>query len=385
MHIAILAGEKSGDILGASLIVELKKIYPTARFTCVGGEEIKAQDVEIIGNIETLSVMGFAEVIGKLPEILGLKKRLEDFWTANKPDLFIGIDAPDFNLPMEIFLRQKAVKTVHFVSPSIWAWKEKRIKKIKKAVDLMLCLFPFETSIYKEHGITAICTGHPMRERLQEISKIEAREKLSFFTNKFNDNSENYPVLGIFPGSRKSEITKLLPIFLATVNLLKVQIPNLRVIISTADAKYQELIKNICKNSCTDLNNIKISLENSSELISASDAVMLASGTISLETALLSRPMTVAYKVHSLTAFIARRLLKINKYSLPNLLAGREIVPERIQEDCTPELLANDCLSLLQDDEIIKKQLHSFAEIRENMPKNAAETAAKAIAELMNK
>lgn len=375
MHIAILAGEVSGDLLGVALIKALKNYFPDAEFSGIGGRFMSQEDnFNNLGSIDTLAVMGLFEVISHLPKILKLKKELLNYWKQNPPDIFIGIDAPDFNLVIEKELKARGIKTVHFVSPSIWAWKEGRIKKIKKAVDLMLCLFPFEVPVYEKYGVKALSVGHPMIERLLIKTTQQARAEL----NIYNDDKD-FPVLGIFAGSRKSEIERLLPIFLQAMLLMQVKNPNLRALISVANPNHQPMIEEIIAQNCPIRPEIVLSSETGASLISASNVLMLASGTITLEATILKRPMVVAYKVHNLTAIIARKLLKIDRYSLPNLLGDRDTVKELIQEDCTAENLAEELSALLNDPAKREKQLSEFQKIADNLPKSVSDTAAQAI------
>lgn len=374
-HIALLAGEASGDRLGAALLPELKKRYPNARFTGIGGERMQTEGFQSLADMNTLSVMGLAEVISHLPAIYKLKKQLLAYWQDHPPDVFIGLDAPDFNLRIETALKARGIKTVHYVSPSLWAWKEKRIYKIRKAVDVMLCLFPFETEVYARHGVNAICVGHPMRDRLQAQSILSARLALDF--------PAEIPLLGLFPGSRRSEIDRLLPIFLRAMMQMQVRQPDLRTVISVSAAVHRERIAKIIADTCPPRQEIMLSDADSDTLISACDVLMLASGTITLEAALLERPMLMAYRVNPLTAKIARRLLKIQHFSLPNLLAGRAIINEWIQEACTPENLAEDAQSLMQDKARRQGQLTAFRDIADKLPHQVSAKAADTITELL--
>lgn len=376
-HIAIVAGEVSGDRLGAPLMAALQKRYPQARFSGVGGRHMQAQGLLSLAPIDTLAVMGLAEVLRHLPAIFRLKKTILQYWQDNPPDLYIGIDAPDFNLRIETALRKRGVATVHYVSPSLWAWKEKRIYKIRQAVDLMLCLFPFETDVYAKHGVEAVCVGHPMADRLSPMDIRLARQQLSL--------PKQVPLLGLFPGSRRGEIERLLPMFLRAMMLMQVREPALRAVISVADAAHRGRIAEIIRQTCPPRQEIMLSDAESDVLMSACDVLMVASGTITLEAALLDRPMAVAYRVHPLTAKIARRLLKIDRFSLPNLLLQRDVVNEWIQEDCTPEHLADDAGALLHDHARRGAQLLAFAEIRAALATQVSERAADAVANLLER
>lgn len=376
-HIAIVAGEVSGDRLAAPLMQALKKHFPQAHFSGIGGVYMQEQGLHSLGAMQTLSVMGLAEVLRHLPAIFRVKKSILQYWQDNPPDLFIGIDAPDFNLRIEAALKARGVPTVHYVSPSLWAWKEKRIEKVKQAVDLMLCLFPFETAVYEKHGVAALCVGHPMADRLKPQDTRRARQSLAL--------PQHVPLLGLFPGSRRGEIERLLPIFLRAMMLMQVREPQLRAVISIADVAYRQRIADIIAQTCPPRQEIMLSDAASDTLMSACDVLMLASGTITLEAALLERPMAVAYRVHPLTAKIARRLLKIDRFSLPNLLLKRDVVNEWIQEDCTPEHLADDVGALLHDHLRRGEQLLAFSAIRAALPSGVSERAAQAVAQLLSR
>jgi len=224
LHIALLAGETSGDLLGAPLLAALRERLPNARFSGVGGAAMQAAGLDSLIDMNRLAVMGLVEVLRHLPDILAAQKSLLAHWAGDPPDVFIGIDAPDFNLRIAKVLHARGVKTVHYVSPSLWAWKEKRIHKIRRCIDLMLCLFPFETAVYDKHGVPAVCVGHPLRDRLQPVAASDARAALAL--------PQDVPILGIFPGSRRGEIRRLLPDFLHTYQRLKADNPALHAVLS---------------------------------------------------------------------------------------------------------------------------------------------------------
>ena len=363
LHIALLAGETSGDLLGAPLLAALRERLPDARFSGVGGAAMQAAGLDSLIDMNRLAVMGLVEVLRHLPDILAAQKSLLAHWAGDPPDVFIGIDAPDFNLRIA-----RGVKTVHYVSPSLWAWKEKRIHKIRRCIDLMLCLFPFETAVYDKHGVPAVCVGHPLRDRLQPVAASDARAALGL--------PQDAPILGIFPGSRRGEIRRLLPVFLQTYERLKADNPALHAVLSLRhppDAASASLLARL-----PDLHQLDA---DSAALMSASDALLLASGTITLEAALLARPMVVAYRVHPVSAAIARalRLLKINRFSLPNLLAGADIVPECMQEECNPPRLAAELTPLLANAPAADAQRAALAAVAAQLPANVSARAAEAI------
>ncbi|UJF24827.1 lipid-A-disaccharide synthase [Suttonella sp. R2A3] len=366
-HIAIIAGEASGDLLAAPLISALRRRFPNARFSGIGGAAMQREGFTSLADMSRLSVMGLFEVLRHLPDLMRLKRDLLSHWRADPPDIFIGVDAPDFNLRIARELHQQGVKTVHYVSPSLWAWKAKRIEKIKGTIDLMLCLFPFETAIYEEHGVQAACVGHPLRDRLQPKDKADVEQRLGL---------SEATRLGIFPGSRQGEIERLMPIYARTWGLLATQYPDWQAVVSCHNAQHRGMIEAII----AEYPRISISEAASDDLMSACDVLLLTSGTITLEAALLARPMVVAYRVNALTAMIAKRLLKIERFSLPNLLSQHDLVPECIQHDCRAPMLAQALSPLLTDDAARDAQLSGFKAISEALPRNVSQHAAQAIA-----
>ena len=368
LHIALLAGEPSGDLLGAPLLQALRERLPQVRFSGVGGPAMQAAGLHSLIDMERLSVMGLVEVLRHLPDILAAERTLLAYWADDPPDVFIGIDAPDFNLRMAHVLHTRGVRTVHYVSPSLWAWKEKRIHKIRRCEDLMLCLFPFETAVYDKHGVPAVCVGHPLRDRLQITPASQARTALGL--------PPDGRILGLFPGSRRSEVRRLLPVFLQTWQRLRAADPTLQAVLSLRqppDKASAALLATL-----PDIHRFD---GDSATLMAASDALLLASGTITLEAALLNRPMVVAYRVHPVSAALARalKLLKINRFSLPNLLAGADIVPECMQEECTPDRLAAELTPLLADGAAAGQQRLALAAVAAQLPSDVSAHAAEAV------
>ena len=368
LHIALLAGEASGDLLGAPLLQALHERLPHARFSGVGGPAMQAAGLHSLIDMERLSVMGLVEVLRHLPDILAAERALLAHWAADPPDVFIGIDAPDFNLRIARALHARGVRTVHYVSPSLWAWKEKRIHKIRRCIDLMLCLFPFETAVYDKHGVAAVCVGHPLRDRLRMVPAAEARAALGL--------PPQARILGLFPGSRRGEVRRLLPVFLETWQRLQAADPALQAVLSLRqppDKASAALLATWPHVHRFDAD--------SATLMAASDALLLASGTITLEAALLNRPMVVAYRVHPVSAALARalKLLKINRFSLPNLLAGADIVPECMQEECNPARLVAELTPLLADGEAAARQRAALAAVAAQLPPDVSARAADAI------
>ena len=368
LHIALLAGEASGDLLGAPLLQALRERLPHARFSGVGGAAMQAAGLHPLIDMERLSVMGLVEVLRHLPDIFAAERTLLAHWAADPPDVFIGIDAPDFNLRIARALHARGVRTVHYVSPSLWAWKEKRIHKIRRCIDLMLCLFPFETAVYDKHSVAAVCVGHPLRDRLRMVPAAEARAALGL--------PPQARILGLFPGSRRGEVRRLLPVFLETWQRLQAADPTLQAVLSLRQPPDKASAALLAT-----LPHVHRFDADSATLMAASDALLLASGTITLEAALLNRPMVVAYRVHPVSAALARalKLLKINRFSLPNLLAGADIVPECMQEECNPARLTAELTPLLADDEAAARQRAALAAVAAQLPPDVSARAADAI------
>ncbi|MDA1370458.1 MAG: lipid-A-disaccharide synthase [Proteobacteria bacterium] len=380
LRFGIVAGEKSGDLLGADLIKALRLHYPAAEFFGVGGPAMLALGCESLVPMERLSVMGFVEPLGRLPELLRLKRNLQDAYIQTPPAAFIGIDSPDFNLRLETRLREHHIKTVHYVSPSVWAYRAKRIVKIKQAVDLMLTLFPFETGIYHQHEIAVVCVGHPLADQIGfEDTRAADRAKLGLAGT---DN-----VIALLPGSRGSEIKRLGPIFLAAAVEALQRFPELKYIIPVAGAEARIQINNLLHSSGI-LGSDQFQLvDDSHAAMSAANLVVMASGTATLEAMLLRRPMIVCYKLAAISYAIASRLVKIPYVALPNLLAGKQLVPELMQYDLTVEALGNEINSFLKaietGDENQQQLLQEFDEIHRGLRMDASASAASAIKELL--
>lgn len=325
-RIAIIAGEASGDLLAARLILALKALKPDLVFEGIAGPEMQAAGCTSLFPIEKLSVMGLVEVLKDLPALLSIRKQLKERWLATPPDLFIGVDAPDFNLPLAAKLHAEGIPTVHYVSPSIWAWREKRVKKIQGKIDLMLTLFPFEVDFYKKHQVTAQFVGHPLADEVQfNASAQEARQQLGLDLAK--------PVLGVLPGSRTREVQALGAVFLQTAQVLKTNYPDLQIVIPAVRADLKAQLQTIQQTVTPDLSITY--LEGQSRLLmQAADYLLMASGTAVLEGMLAGRLMVAAYKVSPLTWWLVQtfKLAKVKHVTLPNNLAGEELVPELLQD-----------------------------------------------------
>ncbi len=370
----IVAGEKSGDILGAGLIKSLKIRFPDAQFVGVGGPEMLSEGCESITAMDRLAVMGFVEPLGRLPELFRLKKALRDLMVERNVDAFIGIDSPDFNLRLASELNARGIRTVHYVSPSVWAYRKKRIHKIARAVDLMLTLFPFETEIYDEHGVPVCCVGHPLADRLASSDELARLARQQF------DLDPSDRVVALLPGSRGGEISRLGPVFLASAVASLALDPALRFLIPASGPESRARLEALLRsNGLVDGTPFKL-VDDSQLAMRAADLVVLASGTATLEAMLLRRPMVVGYKLAPVTHFIASRLVKIPFVALPNLLAGTRLVPEYIQHDLTEEVLVSEIMSFFSGADDTSQMLAAFDQIHASIRLNASERAADAIA-----
>lgn len=377
LHFALIAGELSGDILGAALIRALKVRYPSARFTGVAGPRMLAEGCEAVESIEALSVMGIAEVLPAIPRLFKLRAALIARYVAEKPDVLIGIDAPDFNLGLEKRLRARGLKTVHVVSPSVWAWREGRVHGIKQSVDLMLCLFPFEIDFYKKHGVPAAYIGHPLADQLDDsVTAVSGRQVLGL---------SEAPTLAVLPGSRGGEVGRLAVPFAQAVAQLAALIPGLQVVTPIAKPSLRAGIEAARRAHAPGVAWTLLDGQ-SRQAMQAADVVLLASGTATLECLLLGRPMVVGYAASPLTVFFLRTLgmVKVTNVSLPNLLCGRVVVPECLQERCTGEVLS-ESLRPLFEPEAASAQTTSFTAVRRELQRDAAALAADAIAQLLGR
>ncbi len=377
MHVAMVAGELSGDLLGAGLIAALRARYPQARFSGIGGPEMLAQGFHTVAPLERLAVMGLVEVLSHLPELLRIRRALHQHWLADPPQVFVGIDAPDFNLGLERRLRARGVPTVHYVSPSVWAWRPWRVRKIARAVSLMLTLLPFEAAFYRDHGVPVRHVGHPLADAIPLRSDpLLARRSLHL------DWPAEAKVVALLPGSRLGEISRLGPVFLETARWLHARRPELRFLIPAATPRLHEVLTALRDHYAPTLP-LMLVQGHSRAAMAAADVVLLASGTATLEAMLLKRPMVVAYRVAPATAWIARRLLTVSHFALPNLLAGRELVPEFIQEAATAANLGPAVLRWL-DETVTREALTAeFDVLHDQLRRDASRQAATAIAELL--
>jgi len=386
--IALIAGEDSGDQLGADLILALRTRYPDARFLGIGGARMQAQGFESWYDIRELSLFGFSEVIRHLPRLLRLRRELIARLLDEQPAIVVGIDAPDFNLGLEQRLKRAGLKTVHYVSPSVWAWREKRAEKIGRSANRVLCLFPMEPPIYAKHGIDARFVGHPLADRFAMISdRVGAREFLQL--------PQQAPILALLPGSRASELSRMGQVFIDAAMRVAGALPGLRVVIPAANPQVHAKLKDLLAKLPRDETALLLD-GHAHEAMLAADVVLLASGTATLEAMLAKRPMVVGYRVAPMSYRVARalKMLKTDVYALPNILArasgieGELLVPEFMQDDCTAAHLAAATLALFHDSERRGYIVSAFEQVhralRSGVEGHAGERAAAAIAELMD-
>ncbi|WFS17159.1 lipid-A-disaccharide synthase [Pseudomonas sp. 905_Psudmo1] len=369
IRVALVAGEASGDILGSGLMQAIKQRHPGAEFIGVGGARMEAEGLKSYFPMERLAVMGLVEVLGRLFELLGRRRQLARDLIAAQPDVFIGIDAPDFNLGLELKLRRAGIKTVHYVSPSVWAWRQKRVLKIREACDLMLTLFPFEAQFYDEHKVPVRFVGHPLADAIpHQADRAAAREAL--------DLPQDEPVVALMPGSRGGEVARLGELFLDAAIRLRALRPGIRFLLPCATPERRVQLEQMLAGR-----DLPLTLLNgrSHEALAACDAVLIASGTATLEALLYKRPMVVAYRVAPLTYRILKRLVKSPYISLPNLLAERLLVPELIQDAATPEALAQAVAPLIDGGQV---QTEGFDVIHRALRRDASVSAADAVLKL---
>lgn len=369
LRIALVAGEASGDILGSGLMRAIKARHPDAEFIGVGGPLMEAQGMTSYFPMERLSVMGLVEVLGRLKELLARRKLLIQTLIDEKPDVFIGIDAPDFTLNIELKLRQAGIKTVHYVSPSVWAWRQKRVLKIREGCDLMLTLLPFEARFYEEQGVPVRFVGHPLADTVPlQADQLAARAALGLGEG---------PVVALMPGSRGGEVGRLGALFFDAAERLVAVRPDIRFVLPCASPQRREQIQQLLQGRELPLT----LLDGQSHVaLAACNAVLIASGTATLEALLYKRPMVVAYRLAPLTYWILKRMVKSPYVSLPNLLAQRLLVPELLQDAATAEALAQTLLPLLDDGDA---QTAGFDAIHRTLRRDASNQAAEAVLNLI--
>ena len=374
----IVAGEKSGDILGASLISALRNYFPNAEFIGVGGSEMVALGCESLCPIDRLSVMGFVEPLRRLPELLTLKRKLQRRFLAERIDAFIGIDSPVFNLNLAKALKNRGIKTIHFVSPTVWAYRENRVYSIKKSTDLMLTLFPFEKNIYKKHNIKAECVGHPLADQLSLKDR-----SCNYRTQLGIPNDQT--VVALLPGSRVDEVNRLAPVFFETALEALQKYPRLKFLVPFSNIETHLRLKSHMANLSIVAGEQFTLINDSHAALNASDFAFIASGTATLEALFLRKPMVICYKLAPISYLIGSRLIKVPYIGLPNILANEKIVPEYIQKEVTTTALLDELDEFMSGVKPSSELLIKYEEIHEDLRGGASEKAASEIFRLVSK
>jgi lipid-A-disaccharide synthase len=374
LRIGVVVGELSGDTLGEGLIKGIQERFPDAEFVGIAGPKMQALGCKSLFDMEELSVMGLVEVLGRLRRILHIKKEVAKFFKQWQPDVFIGIDAPDFNLRLELELKKSGLKTVHYVSPSVWAWRPKRIFKIDAATDLVLAFLPFEKQFYDKYNVACEFVGHTLADAIPlHSSKTEAREKLGMEVNR--------RWLAILPGSRRAEVNLLAADFIGTCKLVHQQHPDIGFVVSAVNSARRAQFEEIWHKEAPELDFFIVEENAARNVIASSDFVLLACGTVALECMLVNRPMVIAYKVNKVSGFIAKRMIITKYYSLPNLLADEELVKEFIMEESCPENLFPALEEIISGD--TTKMTDKFTEMHSWIKKDADRQAASAVLKLI--
>ncbi len=370
--IAMVAGEASGDLLGSHLMKAIKQARPDVRFVGIGGPKMQAEGMEVLFPMEKLAVNGYVEVLWHLPEILGIRRKLRSRLISDPPDLFIGVDAPDFNLGLEIALKRHGIPVMHYVSPSIWAWRAKRIHKIKRAVNHMLALFPFEAPLYEQAGIPVTYVGHPLADMLPERPDRQAmREQMRIM--------EGETVFAFLPGSRQGEVRRLARIYIETARLILEKKPTARFLVPLATRETRTLFEEEQWRMEAQQLPMSLLFGHAHDAMIAADCALVASGTATLEAALLKCPMVITYKVPGLTYRMMKRKAYLPYVGLPNILAGKFVVPELLQDDATPENLAQALLNLVSNKQAVADLKETFSAMHTVLKQDTASKAAQTV------
>ena len=372
IRIGIVAGEASGDLLGSHLVAALREKLPDAEFVGIAGPKMQAAGVRSLFPMEKLAVRGYVEVLRHFAEILGIRRKLKHYFLNNPPDLFIGVDAPDFNLGLEKTLKAHGIPTIHYVSPSVWAWRRERVKSIARSVTHILALFPFEPQIYEEAGVSVSYVGHPMADVLPQNpdrAAMRAQLKLPAHGN----------VIALLPGSRQSELHYMAELFIRTAQKIASAEPDIQFLVPLVSRETRDFFQTALYQLGAEQLPLKILFGHAHDALIAANVALVASGTATLETALLKRPMVITYKLSRLSAFLMRRKGYLPYVGLPNILAGRFVVPELLQEDATPDNLAQALLNLLRDTRVQNGLNVEFQHMHESLRQNTAERACEAV------
>lgn len=371
--IAIVAGEASGDLLGSLLMRAIREAYPAVRFIGIGGPKMQAEGMDILFPLEKLAVRGYVEVLRHYREIVGIRRQLRERFIAEPPDLFIGVDAPDFNLDLELALKAHGIPTVHYVSPSIWAWRGERIHKIRQAVSHMLCLFPFEAPLYEKAGIPATYVGHPLADFLPEQPRrAEMREQMRILPKTAR-------VFALLPGSRQSEVRQLAETYIETAKLILEKCPEAQFLVPLASRETRNIFEHAIWKQDAHALPLTMLFGHAHDAMVAADGVLVASGTATLEAALLKRPMVITYKMPALSWWLHKRKMYQRWVGLPNILCGRFVVPEILQDDATPQNLAQALLNLVNDKAAVAELEQTFTGLHHTLRQDTAQKAAAAI------
>ena len=375
--IGIVAGEASGDLLGSHLMEALKKEAPGVRFVGIGGPKMQQAGMQVLFPMEKLAVRGYVEVLRHFLGILGIRRKLRAHFLAHPPDLFIGVDAPDFNLGLELSLKTRGIPTIHYASPSIWAWRGKRIHKIKRAVSHMLTLFPFEAPIYQKAGIPVTYVGHPLASILPEQpDRAALRERMRL--------PPLHPIFALLPGSRQSEVRSLAATFIETAKLILKALPNALFLVPLATRETRTIFEEALYQCEAHDMPITLLFGHAHDAMIVADGVLVASGTATLEAALLKRPMVITYKMPGLSYWWMKRKQYQPYVGLPNILAGKFVVPELLQDDATPQKLAQALLDLVSNKQAVAELEALFTDMHVSLKLNTASTAARAILPYLN-
>ena len=378
VRIALVAGEASGDLLGSLLIPALKARMPDAIFYGIGGPKMQAQGFDAWWPLEKLAVMGYVDALKNLREILSIRRQLKKRLLELRPDVFIGIDAPDFNLGLETALKKAGIKTIHYVSPSIWAWRGGRIKKIGRAVNRVLALFPMEPPLYDKEGIPVSYVGHPLADLIPlETSKRAVREKLGMPLVA--------PVFALLPGSRKGELERMADTFVQTARIIRERfLPTAQFVVPLTTRETRLLFETAIYRQEAGEVPFRLLFGHAQDALGAADVSLVASGTATLEAALIKRPMVITYKIAPSSYWLGKRMVRSPYVGLPNILAGRFVVPEILQDDATPENLAEALMKLYEDKENAEAVAEAFTDMHLQLRQNNAEKAAAAVMECLN-
>ncbi len=370
--IGIVAGEASGDLLASHLMTAIRRMRPDVEFVGIGGPKMQSAGMRMLFPMEKLAVFGYVEVLRHYREISGIRRKLKKYFLDNKPALFIGVDAPDFNFGLELLLKKHGIATIHYVSPSIWAWRKERIKMIRRAVTHMLALFPHEPEIYREVGVPVSYVGHPLADMLPEMpDRAAMREQMRI--------PMQAKVFAFLPGSRQSEVRQLAALYIETAVVILQNMPDARFLVPLASRETRAIFEQAMYDCKAEDLPFSLLFGHAQDAMTAADIVLVASGTATLECALLKRPMVITYRLNRLTWRVMRRKSYLPYFGLPNILLGRFVVPELMQEDATPENLAQALLNLLNDRNAVAELEMLFGELHKTLRQDTAQKAADAV------